>query len=75
LSWQRKEFCLLSKYFTHLQNAPFTYTFNVTNNGARRTGTCRIFICPKVDERNQALNLEEQRLLAIEMDKFTVDCE
>eukprot|EP00099_Drosophila_melanogaster_P013901 NP_476812.1 prophenoloxidase 1 [Drosophila melanogaster] len=59
--------------FTHLQNAPFTYTFNVTNNGARRTGTCRIFICPKVDERNQALNLEEQRLLAIEMDKFTVD--
>ncbi|XP_043646065.1 phenoloxidase 2 [Drosophila teissieri] len=59
--------------FTHLQNAPFTYTFNVTNNGARRTGTCRIFICPKVDERNQPLALEEQRLMAIEMDKFTVD--
>lgn len=61
--------------FTHLQNAPFTYTFNVTNNGAKRTGTCRIFICPKVDERNQPLRLEDQRLLAIEMDKFTVDCE
>ncbi|XP_039479910.1 phenoloxidase 2 [Drosophila santomea] len=59
--------------FTHLQNAPFTYTFNVTNAGARRTGTCRIFICPKVDERNQPLSLEEQRLMAIEMDKFTVD--
>ncbi|KAH8348177.1 hypothetical protein KR084_005040 [Drosophila pseudotakahashii] len=59
--------------FTHLQNAPFTYTFNVTNNGAKRTGTCRIFICPKVDERNQPLRLEEQRLMAIEMDKFTVD--
>ncbi|KAH8266304.1 hypothetical protein KR038_011975 [Drosophila bunnanda] len=59
--------------FTHLQNAPYTYTFNVTNNGAKRTGTCRIFICPKVDERNQPLRLEDQRLLAIEMDKFTVD--
>ncbi|XP_034653505.1 phenoloxidase 2 [Drosophila subobscura] len=59
--------------FTHLQNAPFTYTFNVTNRGARRTGTCRIFICPKVDERNQPLRLEDQRLLAIEMDKFTVE--
>lgn len=60
--------------FRHLQNAPFTYTFNVTNTGARRKGTCRIFICPKTDERNQPLLLEEQRLLAIEMDKFTVDC-
>ncbi|XP_017124982.1 phenoloxidase 2 [Drosophila elegans] len=59
--------------FTHLQNAPFTYTFNVTNSGAKRTGTCRIFICPKVDERNQPLRLEDQRLLAVEMDKFTVD--
>ncbi|XP_016929103.2 phenoloxidase 2 [Drosophila suzukii] len=59
--------------FTHLQNAPFTYTFNVTNNGAKRTGTCRIFICPKVDERNMPLRLEEQRQMAIEMDKFTVD--
>lgn len=59
--------------FRHLQNAPFTYTFNVTNAGARRTGTCRIFICPKVDERNQPLRLEEQRLMAIEMDKFTVE--
>ncbi|KAH8394837.1 hypothetical protein KR222_007866 [Zaprionus bogoriensis] len=59
--------------FRHLQNAPFTYTFNVTNAGPRRQGTCRIFICPKTDERNQPLLLEEQRLLAIEMDKFTVN--
>ncbi|EDW61649.1 phenoloxidase 2 [Drosophila virilis] len=59
--------------FRHLQNAPFTYTFNVTNSGAKRTGTCRIFICPKTDERNQPLRLEEQRLMAIEMDKFTVE--
>lgn len=60
--------------FRHLQNAPWTYTFNVTNSGAKRTGTCRIFICPKTDERNQPLRLEEQRLMAIEMDKFTVEC-
>ncbi|XP_034477320.1 phenoloxidase 2 [Drosophila innubila] len=59
--------------FRHLQNAPWTYTFNVTNAGAKRTGTCRVFICPKTDERNQPLRLEEQRLMAIEMDKFTVE--
>ncbi|KAH8396747.1 hypothetical protein KR215_003503, partial [Drosophila sulfurigaster] len=59
--------------FRHLQNAPWTYTFNVTNSGARRTATCRIFICPKTDERNQPLRLEEQRLMAIEMDKFTAE--
>ncbi|KAH8307248.1 hypothetical protein KR044_008442, partial [Drosophila immigrans] len=59
--------------FRHLQNAPWTYTFNVTNTGPKRTGTCRIFICPKTDERNQPLRLEEQRLMAIEMDKFTVE--
>ncbi|KAL7737730.1 hypothetical protein ACLKA6_006121 [Drosophila palustris] len=59
--------------FRHLQNAPWTYTFNVTNSGPKRTGTCRIFICPKTDERNQPLRLEEQRLMAIEMDKFTVE--
>ncbi|EDW01982.1 phenoloxidase 2 [Drosophila grimshawi] len=63
----------VSASFRHLQNAPFTYTFNVTNTGDRRTGTCRIFICPKTDERNDPLRLEEQRLMAIEMDKFTVN--
>ena len=61
--------------FTHLQHAPFSYNIGVNNTtGARKRGTCRIFICPKVDERGTALTMEEQRLLAIEMDKFTVDC-
>lgn len=61
--------------FTHLQHAPFGYTISVMNaEGTRKRGTCRIFLCPKVDERGTALTLEEQRLLAIEMDKFTVDC-
>lgn len=61
--------------FTHLQHAPFDYIFNVTNaSGTNKMGTCRIFICPKTDERGVPLTLEEQRLLAIEMDKFTVSC-
>ena len=61
--------------FTHLQHAPFGYSINVQNaSNQRKSGTCRIFICPKVDERGTALTLEEQRMLAIEMDKFTVQC-
>ncbi|ALC42161.1 PO45 [Drosophila busckii] len=60
--------------FTHLQNAPFTFTFNVTNSsGGPLKGMCRVFIAPKSDEHNHALTLEDQRLLAVELDKFTVD--
>lgn len=59
--------------FTHLQHAPFEYTINVTNSGAPRRGTARIFLCPKTDERGAALNLNEVRQLAIELDKFTVN--
>lgn len=61
--------------FTHLQNAPFEYTINATNtSGALRKGTVRIFLCPKADERNTPLRINDQRLMAIEMDKFTTDC-
>lgn len=61
--------------FVHLQHAPFDYTFNVSNGSeSSKKGTCRIFICPKNDELDNAFNLEEQRLLAIELDKFTVNC-
>ncbi|XP_073819928.1 phenoloxidase 2-like [Musca autumnalis] len=60
--------------FTHLQHAPFEYVVNVTNSNATpKKGTCRIFLCPKTDERGTPLSLEDQRLLAIEMDKFTVN--
>ncbi|XP_053663961.1 phenoloxidase 8-like [Anopheles marshallii] len=60
--------------FTHLQHAPFTFRLTVNNNtGATRRGTCRIFIGPKVDERNTALTMDEQRLLMVELDKFTVN--
>ncbi|XP_058123431.1 uncharacterized protein LOC131294559 [Anopheles ziemanni] len=60
--------------FTHLQHAPFTYRLTVNNtSGAARRGTCRIFIAPKVDERNTPLTLDEQRLLMVELDKFQVN--
>ncbi|KFB48434.1 AGAP004975-PA-like protein [Anopheles sinensis] len=60
--------------FTHLQHAPFTFRLAVNNtSGAARRGTCRIFIGPKVDERNTTLTMEEQRLLMVELDKFTVN--
>lgn len=60
--------------FTHLQHAPFEYTINVDNRTtAQKIGTCRIFICPKNDERGMPfLRFEDQRSLMIELDKFTV---
>lgn len=59
--------------FTHLQHAPYEYVIEVINNQNQPVkGTCRIFICPKSDERGTPLSLNEQRLLAIELDKFTV---
>lgn len=34
-------------------------------------GTVRIFIAPKTDEKGNKLTFDEQRLLMIEMDKFS----
>ncbi|XP_075147708.1 phenoloxidase 2-like [Haematobia irritans] len=60
--------------FTHLQHAPFEYVFQVTNsNRTNKMGTCRIFLCPKTNETGSPLSIDEQRMLAIEMDKFTVN--
>ncbi|XP_068145500.1 phenoloxidase 2 [Drosophila tropicalis] len=57
--------------FTHLQHLPFTYTINVQNDsGAMRFGYVRIFIAPKNDERGQPMQLREQRLMMVELDKF-----
>ncbi|XP_058983168.1 phenoloxidase 2 [Musca domestica] len=62
--------------FTHLQHAPFKYVIDVTNNrNMPLRGTCRIFLCPQSDERGTPLNLNEQRQLAIELDKFKVTLE
>ncbi|XP_055602435.1 phenoloxidase 8-like [Uranotaenia lowii] len=59
--------------FTHLQHAPFSFRIAVNNtSGSMRRGTCRIFIGPKTDERNIPLTYQEQRILMIELDKFTV---
>ncbi|XP_031639065.1 phenoloxidase 2-like [Contarinia nasturtii] len=61
--------------FTHLQHAPFEYRINVINEAHTiKYGTCRIFLIPKFNERDQPLTYQEQRLSAIEMDKFVVAC-
>lgn len=61
--------------FTHLQHAPFHYNLQINNNsGAMKRGTCRIFLCPQKNERNNNLMMNEMRQLAVEMDKFVVTC-
>ncbi|KAF4527981.1 hypothetical protein B566_EDAN016777 [Ephemera danica] len=45
-----------------------------STNGPR-TGTVRIFMAPKFDERNQPLQLLEQKNLFIELDRFVVTLE
>ncbi|KAK7790083.1 hypothetical protein R5R35_013004 [Gryllus longicercus] len=55
---------------THLQHSPFSYRIQVQNSGAARTGTVRIFMAPRFDERGTPLTFREQRLFFIEMDKF-----
>lgn len=59
--------------FTHLQHRPFNYTINVNNEGNARKGTCRIFMAPKFDERGNPWLFRDQKVLFVEMDKFTVD--
>ncbi|XP_059618290.1 phenoloxidase subunit 1-like [Phlebotomus argentipes] len=60
--------------FTHLQHAPFSWRITVNNDsGATRQGTCRIFMCPRTDERGMPFTFRDQRVLMIEMDRFTVN--
>lgn len=47
----------------------------MTNTGGKKTGTVRIYLLPKYDERHNELNFLEQRELAIELDKFNVNRE
>ncbi|XP_057318501.1 phenoloxidase 1 [Microplitis mediator] len=59
--------------FTHLNHASFLYRIQVTNStNSPQTGTCRIFIAPKFDERRLPFSFSIQKDLMIEMDKFTV---
>lgn len=58
---------------TRLAHNPFSYRIKVENNSnERRTGTVRIFLAPKFDERGQPMQFRDQRLLFIELDKFQV---
>lgn len=62
--------------FTHLQHQTFSYRVKVNNTtGAEKMGTVRIFMAPKCDERNREMRFTEQRLLMIELDRFTVTSE
>lgn len=57
----------------HLNHEEFSYGLIVHNaNMQEVTGTVRIFVAPKFDEKGRSLSFNEQRMLMIEMDKFTV---
>lgn len=75
----RRSLCLLrfwARRFTHLQHSPFTYTIRAQNDRATAArGTMRIFLSTKFDESDNEWKFGEQRLLMIEMDRFTVHCE
>ncbi|XP_058123593.1 phenoloxidase 8-like [Anopheles ziemanni] len=83
--WQRSQFDLgtgldfvpegnLFVTFTHIQHAPFTYRFQVTNRTDRnKRGTARLFLGPKVNELRQTLPFRDQRRHMVELDKFMVD--
>ncbi|CAH0557366.1 unnamed protein product [Brassicogethes aeneus] len=60
--------------FTHLQHKNFVYRITVNNSSAAaKEGTCRIFMAPKYDERNNPWNFREQKNMFIELDKFKVN--
>ncbi|XP_072377116.1 phenoloxidase 1-like [Diabrotica undecimpunctata] len=60
--------------FTHLQHKPFIYIITVNNDtNGPTTGTCRIFMAPKCDERHSSWLFKHQKNMFIELDKFTVN--
>ncbi|XP_049822106.1 phenoloxidase 1-like [Aethina tumida] len=60
--------------FTHLQHRNFQYKIVVNNqSNGNKQGTCRIFLAPKFDERGNPWSFREQKLMFIELDKFTVN--
>lgn len=61
---------ILVKY-EHLDLTSFTYTFDIKNSGPEeKKVTIRIFLGPKYDETGKPLDINEQRRLMIELDKF-----
>lgn len=62
--------------FTHLQHQPFTYRVQINNTtGGQIMGTVRIFLAPKFNEHNSEMLFRDQRLLMIELDRFTASSE
>lgn len=58
--------------FTHLQHTPFTYIIEANNStGGPVMGTVRIFMAPRHNERGLPMLFRDQRLMMIELDKFT----
>ncbi|KAL7300486.1 hypothetical protein TKK_0006488 [Trichogramma kaykai] len=56
----------------HLNHDDFTYTIVVNNTNNREVqGTVRLFMAPKFDETGRQMSFNDQRMLMIEMDKFT----
>lgn len=56
---------------THLQHGAFTIKVIVNNTGRQKGGTVRIFMSSKYGHNGEALNFNQQRLLMMEIDRFT----
>lgn len=58
-----------------LQHVAFAFKISIKNsNKAPTRGTVRIFMLPRDNERGEPFILNEQRLIAVELDKFAVTC-
>nr|CUH82791.1 hemocyanin 1 [Argulus foliaceus] len=55
----------------HLNHDDFTYTFTIKSDSAH-TAAVRIFMAPKYDSNDEEIDLDHQRWMMIEMDKFVV---
>lgn len=65
---------MIQHFFLILYSNPVYEILRIDCSGVARQGTCRIFVVPKYDERGQLLPFRDQRAMAIEMDKFMVNC-
>nr|Q8IFJ8.1 RecName: Full=Hemocyanin subunit B; Flags: Precursor [Scutigera coleoptrata]CAD55132.1 hemocyanin subunit B [Scutigera coleoptrata] len=54
----------------HLQHEGFNYQIKVNNAGGEHKVVFRVFLAPKYDEEHHEFDFNEQRGMAIELDKF-----
>ncbi|CAL4111255.1 unnamed protein product, partial [Meganyctiphanes norvegica] len=55
----------------HLDHVPYTYHIQVKNLGSQpKNGVVRIFLAPQYDVTGYPMDIEQQRIFWIEMDKF-----